>query len=71
MQTTRFALNLSPTKDKAMHKRYRIISAPEGAEEEEVLESFDVELDAELRLAKLIDDGDDCDLYLIDAEEDL
>lgn len=59
-----------PTEAAAMHKRYRIISAPEGADEE-TLESFDDQDDAEYRLAQLIDDGDDCDLYLIDAENDL
>ena len=51
------------------HKRYQIVSAPEGADEEEVLESFDEQERAEIRLSQMIDDGDDCELYLVDSED--
>jgi len=52
------------------HKRYQIVSAPEGADEDEVLESFDSQEEAELRLAAMISDGDDCELYLVDIEDE-
>lgn len=51
-------------------KRYRIVDSPEGGIET-VLESYDNLEEAESRLAYLIDDGDNCDLYLSDAEGDL
>ncbi len=50
------------------HQRFRIVDAPEGGETT-ILESSDSLLWAESRLAKLIDNGDDCDLYLMDIEE--
>ena len=50
------------------HKRFQIISASDDSKHE-VLESFDTPEEAELRLATLISDGDDCELYLVDIED--